>query len=279
MLKNSYSFVSRFFKLLNVRFYHNFFKNNLLKGLTFTADDETSKLLNNYEILFKPIENGFTLISKSDPKFESISFAQELKLNFYFKVNNPNFINITDIPYTNSQKLFFKNNQDYSNEKLHSSFFVDQSNIFPSEGEGITGQILLTINSKNQFFGNGNTSIKKNELNYSIHFNTRQIKFRYNFIPNKNNVQDFDSYYITNEQNSIKLREYKTRTLANGSSVYYILIDEKILASEKYKNKLYLKREDDFLTYFSIFLPFPKPMNISYDEKEKLFINDVFVNI
>ena len=156
---------------------------------------------------------------------------------------------------------------------------MDQSNIFPSEDEGITGQILLTINSKNQFFGNGNTSIKKNELNYSIHFNTRQIKFRYNFIPNKNNIQDFDSYYITNEQNSIKLREFKTRTLANGSSVYYILIDEKILASEKYKNKLYLKREDDFLTYFSIFLPFPKPMNISYDEKEKLFINDVFVNI
>ena len=45
---------------------------------------KTSKLLNNYEILFKPIENGFTLISKSDPKFESISFAQELKIKFLF---------------------------------------------------------------------------------------------------------------------------------------------------------------------------------------------------
>ena len=50
-------------------------------------------------------------------------------------------------------------------------------------------------------------------------------------------------------------------------------------SSEKYKNKLYLKKEDDFLTYFSIFLPFPKPINISYDENEKIFINDIFVKI
>lgn len=279
MLKNSYSFVSSFNRLLNVKFYHNFFKDNLLKSLTFLADDETNKLLNNYEILFKPIENGFTLISKSDPKFESISFAEELKLNFYFKINNPIFINITDIPFTNSQKLFFKNSQDFSSEKLHSSFFVDQSNILPSGEEGITGQVLLTINSKNQFFGSDKVLSKKSELNYSVHFNSREIKFRYNFIPKKGSVLGFDSYYITNEQNTIRLKEYKTRTLANGSNVYYIIIDEKILASEKYKNKLYLKKEDDFLSYFSIFLPFPKPININYDEKEKLFINDIYVNI
>lgn len=133
MLKNSYSFVSRFFKLLNVRFYHNFFKDNFLKGLTFLADNETNSLLNNYGILFRPIENGFTLISKTDPKFESISFAEELKLNFYFKINNPDFINITDIPFTNSQKLLFKNTQDQTNEKLHSGFFVDESNVVSSD--------------------------------------------------------------------------------------------------------------------------------------------------
>jgi hypothetical protein len=161
MLKNSYNFVSRFFKLLNVQFYHNFFNDNLLKGLTFLADEETNRLLNNYEILFRPIENGFTLISKSEPKFESVSFAQELKLNFYFKINNPEFINITDIPYTNSQKLIFKNIQDQTNEKLHASFFVDHSNALSSEEDGIIGQVFLTLNSKNQFFGSNLASSKK----------------------------------------------------------------------------------------------------------------------
>jgi hypothetical protein len=279
MLKNSYSFVSRFFKLLNVRFYHNFFKDNFLKGLTFLADNETNSLLNNYGILFRPIENGFTLISKTDPKFESISFAEELKLNFYFKINNPDFINITDIPFTNSQKLLFKNTQDQTNEKLHSGFFVDESNVVSSDDEGIIGQVLLTINSKNQFFGSNLASGKKNELNYSVQFNSRQIKFRYNFLSSKEDILDFDSYYITNEQNSIRLKEYKTRVLANGSNVFYFIIDQKKIAAERYKDKLYLKKEDDFLTYFSVFLPFPKPMNISYDEKEKVFLNDVYIKI
>jgi hypothetical protein len=279
MLKNNYSFVSRFFKILEVQFYHNFFNNNLFKGLVFLADEQTNSLLKNYEILFRPLDNGFTLISKLEPKFESVSFAEELKLNFYFKIKNPEFINITDIPYTNSQKLIFKNMQDQKSEKLHSGFFVDQSNAVSSEEEGIIGQVFLTINSKNQFFGSTLASKKKNELNYSIHFNSRQIKFRYNFFSSSNSVLDFDGYFITNEQNSIKLKEYNTRVLANGSIVVYMIIDEKILASEKYENKLYLKKEDDFLTYFSIFLPFPKPINISYDEKEKIFINDIFVKI
>ena len=279
MLKNNYSFVSRFFKILEVQFYHNFFNNNLFKGLVFLADEQTNSLLKNYEILFRPLENGFTLISKLEPKFESVSFAEELKLNFYFKIKNPEFINITDISYTNSQKLIFKNMQDQKSEKLHSGFFVDQSNAVSSEEEGIIGQVFLTINSKNQFFGSTLASKKKNELNYSIHFNSRQIKFRYNFFSSSNSVLDFDGYFITNEQNSIKLKEYNTRVLANGSIVVYMIIDEKILASEKYENKLYLKKEDDFLTYFSIFLPFPKPINISYDEKEKIFINDIFVKI
>jgi hypothetical protein len=279
MLKNNYSFVSRFFKILEVQFYHNFFNNNLFKGLVFLADEQTNSLLKNYEILFRPLDNGFTLISKLEPKFESVSFAEELKLNFYFKIKNPEFINITDISYTNSQKLIFKNMQDQKSEKLHSGFFVDQSNAVSSEEEGIIGQVFLTINSKNQFFGSTLASKKKNELNYSIHFNSRQIKFRYNFFSSSNSVLDFDGYFITNEQNSIKLKEYNTRVLANGSIVVYMIIDEKILASEKYENKLYLKKEDDFLTYFSIFLPFPKPINISYDEKEKIFINDIFVKI
>lgn len=278
MSQNTYTYVSKFFKLLNVKFFHNFYKDNLLKGISFSADQETSQLLDSHGIIFRYIENGFTLISKSDPKFESLSYSGKKTLIFNFKINLSNFLNFTDIPYNSSQKLIFQNIQDQSNEKLHSGFFVDNDNIKTHEKDGIVGQISLTINSKNQFFGSQNLSNKKNELNYSIHFNSRKIKFRYNFY-SSNQLIDFSSYFITDEQNSIKIDNYKTRTLASGLSVFYIAIDEPIFASENYSKKLYLKKEDNLLSPFSLFLPYPKAENISFDEKENLFFNDVYVKI
>ena len=151
MTYNTYNFVSKFYKLLNVKFFHNFYKDNLLKGISFSSSEETSQLLDSHGIIFKYIENGFTLISKLDPKFESPSYGGEKTLIFNFKINVSNFLNFTDIPYNSSQKLIFQNTQDQSNEKLHTSFFVDDDNIKSHEKDGIVGQITLTINFKNQF--------------------------------------------------------------------------------------------------------------------------------
>ena len=278
MTYNTYNFVSKFYKLLNVKFFHNFYKDNLLKGIRFSSSEETSQLLDSHGIIFKYIENGFTLISKLDPKFESPSYGGEKTLIFNFKINVSNFLNFTDIPYNSSQKLIFQNTQDQSNEKLHTSFFVDDDNIKSHEKDGIEGQITLTINFKNQFFGSQEATKINNELDYSIHFNSRKIKFRYNFYYS-NQLVDFSSYFITDEQNTIKIENYKTRTLASGLRVFYIIIDDPTFASETYSKKLYLKKEDNFHSPFSLFLPFPRAENISFDEKENLFFNDIFVKV
>jgi hypothetical protein len=83
MVKNQYNFVSKFSKFISVKFYHNFYNDNLLKGLEISVEKETGKLLQSHGILIRFIENGFTLISKKDPKFELQSFAGELKLIFF----------------------------------------------------------------------------------------------------------------------------------------------------------------------------------------------------
>lgn len=278
MLQNTYKYVSSFEKLLTVKLNHNFYKDNLLRGLTFFADPDTNRLLSSLGILLRPTENGFTLVSKSDPKFESLTYAGALDLVFFFKIPNKYFLNITDIPYTNNQIFIFKNKQDVSNEKLHSNFYVEPDDIKATEDGGLLGQISLTINSKDQFYGSEDAALVKKELTYSIHFNSRQVVFRYNFI-SSSQTNDFDSFYVTDEQNTFKLKNFKTRTLANGQSVSYITIEDKILVSESYSKKLYFKKEDDFLSYFSIFLPYPTTNNISYDHKNETFYSDVFVNI
>lgn len=278
MLQNTYKYVSSFEKLLTVKLNHNFYKDNLLRGLDFFADPDTNRLLSSLGILLRPTENGFTLVSKSDPKFESLTYAGVLDLVFFFKIPNKYFLNITDIPYTNNQKFIFKNKQDISNEKLHSNFYVEPEDIEATEEGGLLGQISLAINSKNQFYGSEAVASVKKELIYSIHFNSRQVVFRYNFI-SSGQTNDFDGFYVTDEQNTLKLKNFKTRSLANGQSVYFLLIEDKILVSESYSKKLYLKKEDNFLSYFSIFLPYPTTNNISYDQKNDTFYSDVFVNI
>jgi hypothetical protein len=278
MLKNKYNFVSSFSKLLSVQFYHNFYKDNLLKEIEVFADEDTSRFLKSHGILMRFIENGFVLISKNDPKFESQNFAGEINLAFFLKIKSNFFLNITDIPYSNSQKFIFQNTQDVSNEKLHLNEFVDQKNTQSTDKDGIFGEIYLNINSKNQFFGSVVAREISNELVYSIHFNARKVIFRYNFF-STDSVIDFKKYFITDEQDSFKLNNFDTRVLANGMSVYFILIEEETLASQAYTKKLYLKKDDDFLTYFSIFLPYPKPNTINYDSMKNVYFNDVFVKI
>ena len=278
MLKNKYNFISSFSKLLSVQFYHNFYKDNLLKEIDVFADEDTNRFLKSHGILMRFIENGFVLISKNDPKFESQNFAGEIKLAFFLKIKSNFFLNITDIPYSNSQKFIFQNTQDVSNEKLHLNDFVDQKNTQSTDKDGIFGEIYLNINSKNQFFGSEVAREISNELIYSIHFNARKVIFRYNFF-STDSVIDFKKYFITDEQDSFKLNNFDTRILANGMSVYFILIEEETLVSQTYTKKLYLKKDDDFLTYFSIFLPYPKPNTINYDSMKNVYFNDVFVKI
>lgn len=278
MLKNKYNFVSSFSKFLSVQFYHNFYKDNLLKELDIYPDEDTNRLLKSHGILMRFIENGFVLISKKDPKFESQNFAGEIKLVFFFKIKNNFFLNITDIPYTNNQKFIFQNTQDVSSEKLHSNVYVDQKNSQSTDKEGVFGEICLNLNSKNQFFGSKVASKVSNELMYSIHFNARKVIFRYNFF-SADSIVDFRKYFITDEQASFKLNNFNIRILANGMSVYFIIIEEEILVAQTYKNKLYLKKDDDFLTYFSVFLSYPKSNTISYDGHENVYYNDVFVKI
>lgn len=278
MLKNKYNFVSSFSRFISVNFYHNFYKDTLLKGLEITPDENTNKLLKNHSILVRYVENGFTLVSKKDPKFEAANFAGEIELNFFFKIKDSFFLNITNIPYTNNQKFIFKNTQDLADEKLHLNDFVDQKNIQSTDKDGIFGEICLNINSKNQFFGSEVARQVSNELIYSIHFNARKVIFRYNFFSTDLAI-DFKKYFITDEQNSFKLNNFDTRILANGMSVYFILIEEEAFASQTFTKKLYLKKDDDFLTYFSIFLPYPKPNTINFDSTRNVYFNDVFVKI
>ncbi|GGE40971.1 hypothetical protein [Psychroflexus planctonicus] len=275
---NSYNYVSNFRKLLSCKLKHTYYNDNVLKNVVVKPDLETQELLDNFNILFRLTNDGFVLLSKVDNRFASKNYEGAIRLKFIFEVKNNYFINITDLPFSSNQKLCFFNEQDLSDEKLQLSNPVDENDSFSYDNNGINGEINLKINTKNQFFGNEEALENKQQLNFSILFNSREVKLRYNFYSLKeNNV--FKNYYLTDENNTIKIKDFKQRFLASGTKAHFVILEEKIVVSELYSNKMYLKKEDDILSYFSLFLPHPKPSNISYDRNIDYFINDIYVKI
>lgn len=278
MLKNTYNFKSNYFKFISVDLYHNYYQNNLIQGIVFSADEETNQILRSHNIIFRQTDSGFVLIRKIESRFKSISFKGIINLKFFFSFRNKYFVNITNLPYSNNQKLVFNNTQDINDEKLHKSEYVDENNIQKSDEEGLFGEINLRINSKNQFFGSDLIHESQNELSYSIYFKSRKVKFRYNFYSSSDNI-DIENYYLTDDQNSFKLKNFGKRTLSNGKLVFFVELNDQIVLSENYNRKYYLKKEEDFLTYYSLFLPYPKNNTISYDSARNNFFNDVFIKI
>jgi len=278
MKKTSYSFVSSYYKLVNVNFFHNFYRDNLLRGLIYKIEEDTADLLRNYNIIFRKTENGFTLLHSNDSKFNSPAFSGGLHLIFHVQFPNKSFLNFTDVPFSNNQKFIFSNTQDSQNETLHKNNFVDISCIEECESNGLNAELSLFLNTKNQFFGSATEFPTRTALEYAVYFNSRKIKLRYNFYSNTTLV-DFKNYFITDDQSTFKINNFSKRELANGKIVHCISIDELIMASDNLNLKLFLKKEIDFLSNYSMHLPLPDIKNISYDSEQDLFFNDLFILI
>ena len=107
---------------------------------------------------------------------------------------------------------------------------------------------------------------------------SREILVRYNFYSTQENF-DFSNYYITDEENTLKLDKGEERTLFSGKNVFCIEQAESIKCSQFYEDFYYLKKEDSFLNTFSIQLPSPDPKNIALSKESDIFFAEVFVSL
>jgi len=277
MAQNRFDYKSNYSKLLTVQVYHDFYSDTLCKELVFIPDLESSRLLRNYSLLFKKLNNGFVIIMNHDKKFNSPVFSGEITLNFILKFKDPYFLIKTDIPYSNNQQINLKNDSGET-EKLHKNNFVDFTDMEETTENGIIGLITLTTNKNDEYFGKEGEYEVLPEQNYSINFTSRKIKFRYNFY-STNEVLDFEKYYITNEQLSFKLAKFNKRTLENGMEVFTMELEEQTHIRDVYSTKLFLKKDDEFNKSFSKFLPTPSLKNINYDLISQIYYGDVFIKI
>ena len=294
MSKNTINFISNFKKIIEVKIDHNFFSKEDYVFSDFNPDEISTLTLKNYGLIFRKIQNGFVLLSNFDKRFSSKVFSGIVKLNFNFKILDSNFLNYTNIPYSNDQKFVFKNNfnkkntessnkkpEQSSNKKpehllLHKNIHASSKDLLEKENSLLVGLVELEINDNDQYFGKVKKSNKL--INYKINFDSRLVRLRYNLI-SETKITDYKKFYISNDENKLDNIKLYNRNLMSGKEVFSIEIDKMIKMRDNLKLNYFLKKNDKFFNSFTLPLPLPKKSNISFDKKNNLFYADIFVNI
>jgi hypothetical protein len=277
MLQNSYNFKSDHRKLVSVQVKHNYFINGFLDSCRLIPTQETSELLRNYEIQLRPIQGGIVLVGSNLNRFKSANFNGELSLSFSFIINDPYFLNYTDLSYDVDKKLFFSNT--YESNNLHENQFADPDcQVSANYGNGVKGFIELVINGENEFFGEAIADKASQLKEYFIHFNSRNTVNRFN-IGGKISKESIADYYIEDDQKNDLQLSFQERKLASGNMVFSAIMDQEYQLSEKLDQHFYLKNKDNTFYNFSKFLPNPKINNLSYNQEMKRFTSDVFISI
>ena len=302
MSKNTINFISNFKKIIEVKIDHNFFSKEDYVFSDFNPDEISTLTLKNYGLIFRKIQNGFVLLSNFDKRFSSKVFSGIVKLNFNFKILDSNFLNYTNIPYSNDQKFVFKNNfnkkntessnknteqssnkntEQSSNKKLehlllHENIYVSSKDLLEKENSLLVGLVELEINDNDQYFGKVKKSNKL--INYKINFDSRLVRLRYNLI-SETKITDYKKFYISNDENKLDNIKLYNRNLMSGKEGFSIEIDKMIKMRDNLKLNYFLKKNDKFFNSFTLPLPLPKKSNISFDKKNNLFYADIFVNI
>ena len=275
MSYNTISYKSNFRKIITVKLFHNFFLNGKFNFFDIQPNNETKRYLTNYGIIVRKDDNGFVLILNNDDKFSSSAFQGNITLDFHLEFKDDYFLNYTDIPYNNSQKLIFSNSYGVN---LHKNEYVDNTCSHIETNNAFSSDIVLTINKNNEYFGHENKKNDLKEIVYKVNFNSRDIIFRYNFITSKQELNDF---FVTNEEGGVRYTDFYKRILSSGLEVISLNYKNNVKASEFYDIKLFLKKNQkgSLLNIFNIQLPHPDKNNISYDDNNSLFYADIFVNI
>ncbi len=105
---------------------NDYFGDMLCADLNIIPSDDTAKILRGHQMLCKTVDNKLVILVKIDPDSGQplITLDAATRLRFYISVNNPDFINYTNINYAplKAGKYYFSNiNQNKQNTVLYLS--------------------------------------------------------------------------------------------------------------------------------------------------------------
>ena len=107
-------------RICEVSFSHSYYTDGVIKNLSIEPTSACRKFLSNYRIFFRDKSDGFALLStleETDSTKPFISVNKNICLSFAVTINNPYFLNFSDLPsdLESSEIFYFSNLNDNVN--------------------------------------------------------------------------------------------------------------------------------------------------------------------
>jgi hypothetical protein len=100
--------------LFSIQCLHGYYSRGKSADLRFEPTAECMNLIKNYGLAFRPNPTGFRLAYQSEEGVKHLleMIREPLTFSFVLRNINPYFINITEIPFSDSETVFYFNNRD-----------------------------------------------------------------------------------------------------------------------------------------------------------------------
>jgi len=245
---------------------HNYYDNGRCKDLVIEPTPETKIKLRGYNILYKPQQDGFMLALNRLKDYSIPNFLKPETFDFGFKINNPQFLRFTDLPYESGQFHVFEN-IDATDGRMHLEQHVGQSSCQSTENEGIGGVIRIHhLPERPLFFNSSDQQLNKPKLHY-IHFNNRKVKVKYLCYGNNNLTNHSQFILVESVQDSVRKDIFTLPSkikMKNGDDGLEFVSQEKIDLKERFPDYWQLRRAKSagFPFEYKKVLPLPKPEGV-----------------
>ncbi len=102
---------SRHLEICDVHCFHDYFKDKNWGNIEIVPSNETKDMLKGMHLIFQTTKKGFVLGYRSAPEIPHFSrMAEPVQLTFWLKVNDPAFLNYSDLPYEMNSDIYYFNN-------------------------------------------------------------------------------------------------------------------------------------------------------------------------
>jgi len=265
---------------LSVRFFvvHDYYVNGVCSDFSFQPSKETLIKLRNNRLRFRAVNGGFELAIDMSHDFTNPIYQREEVFQFFFKCNNPLFLQYTDMPFVSSALMLLDTAQTWG-ECLHVGTTFDKSQFLDTDNDGYHGVFLVRHQQAKPLWFDPLPTYQ-----YYIRFGARKVKIRYIFYGNKDLVDFFSQFIIEESENTEKViifRSPKLILLKNGDQAFECVSEQEIPLKNLWNNPLVVKREKGNGTPFDYrkTLPYPKPEGVKFDETLNSFVTEVFVKL
>ncbi len=274
---------TKYRRIASVFFFHEYYSNKVCRDLLIRPDLDTQMKMQSFGILMNKDTNGFILAMDLSKNFNHKIFSGILELSFQFRIENPYFVNFTNIPFDVDQYFVFEPMSNHKTGFLHSGKYVSQSCFRESNEDGLKGHIQLMLNTNDEWFGKEMDS-EITPFEYVVNFDKRACHWQYLLDLKNGGKESLESISIVPKNiHSAEIEFEAPEYINEGMRTGKIKIKSKnpIPLEEKPKVLFELKRitQSGVQVPYSRILPNGSPRNLRFCELNNQYITEIFVKL